>query len=79
MLHNKIRYLLLLSLIGFLSILYNEYVMAVIFLMTLIMPVFLFIHVWYLCRKAGAELAASVIHVAGKGERIPISIPASAG
>jgi hypothetical protein len=76
MLHNKIRYLLLLLLIGVLSVLYNEYVMGIIFLMTLITPVFLFIHVCYLCKKAGAELV-SVVHVASKGERIPISIQMS--
>lgn len=73
MLQNKIRYIMLLVLIGILAILYDEYVMGMIFLSFLVMPVILFIHLCYLYKKVDAHLISD-IHIAGKGQEIPMSI-----
>jgi uncharacterized protein (DUF58 family) len=73
MLRNKLRYLLLLASIGLLSILYNKYYMGIIFLTLAAMPFLLFALLSYLYGRVTAELV-SVIHVASKGEMIPISI-----
>jgi hypothetical protein len=73
MIRNKLRYLLLLVLVGLLSILYNEYYMSIIFLTLAAMPILMFVLLYYLYRKVTAE-SISEVHVSGKGERIPISV-----
>ncbi|MDF2537360.1 MAG: hypothetical protein K0S76_381 [Herbinix sp.] len=73
MIQNKVRYLLLLTSMGFLSILYNQYVMGIIFLTILIMPFILFALLSFTYGYVTAELV-SAVHVANKGEVIPISI-----
>lgn len=73
MIQNKLRYLVLLASIGVLSILYNRYVMGIIFLTILIMPFFLFALLSFSYGMVTAELV-SIVHVANKGEMIPISV-----
>ncbi len=73
MLQNKIRYLALLATIGLLSILYNEYIMIIVFLTIAVLP---FVMVGLLCYIYGmlsVELI-STVHVAGRGEMIPVSV-----
>lgn len=73
MLVNKIRYLAILIITGLLAILYNEYFMGIIFLTVLILPFLLFAILCYVYGKLSFELT-SLVHVANKGENIPISI-----
>lgn len=73
MLRTILRYLSLLAAIGLLSILYNEYYMSIIFLTLAAMPFLLFAILSYVFGRVNAELV-SVVHVAAKGEMIPISI-----
>lgn len=73
MLKNKIKYLLLLAAILILSILYNKYRMGILFLTVFTMPFMLFAVISYLYGKVTARLLTTV-HVANKGEAIPISI-----
>lgn len=73
MLRNKIRYLFLIAAMGLLSILYNRYYMAIIFLVTVIMPFVLFAILCYCYGKIKAEVF-SVIHVANKGDRLPVTV-----
>lgn len=73
MLRNKIRYLVLLGSMGLLSILYNQYIMGILFLTILILPVILFSLLFYTKLRITAELVTNV-HVANKGEMIPISV-----
>jgi len=73
MLKNKLRYLILLATMGLLSILYNEYVMSIILLTILVIPFILFALLSYIFGMVSAELL-SIVHVANKGEMIPISI-----
>jgi hypothetical protein len=56
MLQNKIRYLVLLISMGFLSILYNEYVMGIIFLTIVAMPFCLFALLCFCYGMVRAEL-----------------------
>lgn len=73
MIQNKIRYLVLLATIGLLSILYNEYFMGIIFLTVAILPFLMFALLSYVYGRISVELI-STVHVAGKGEAIPISV-----
>ncbi|MBH1941702.1 DUF58 domain-containing protein [Mobilitalea sibirica] len=73
MLQNKIRYLMLLASVGLLSILYNEYVMGIIFLTVAVIPFIMFGILSYIYGMISAELV-SVVHVAGKGETIPVTV-----
>lgn len=73
MLRNKIKYLLLLAAVGVLSILYNQYRMGMLFLTVLTMPFLLFAILSYIYRRVTAKLDTTV-HVANKGEPIPIDV-----
>lgn len=73
MLRNKIRYLLLLSAIGMISILYNVYYMGIFFLVIAGMPFLLFGLLCYIYGNIKAEVV-SVVHIANKGNAIPITI-----
>jgi hypothetical protein len=73
MLRNKLRYLLLLAAIAFLSVLYNTYYMGIIFLTVLVMPFMMFGLLSYMYGKIKAELV-SVAHIVNKGEAMPISV-----
>lgn len=73
MLRNIIKYLIALAAVGLLSILYNTYYMGIIFLSLAAIPFLMFALLSYLYGKLKIELV-SVIHVAKKGEVVPISI-----
>ena len=73
MLRNLIRYLLLLASVGILSILYNEYHMGMIFLCLAAIPFLLFALLSFVYSRIRGEIV-SVVHVARKGEPIPISV-----
>ncbi|MHB8127475.1 MAG: DUF58 domain-containing protein [Mobilitalea sp.] len=73
MLRNKLRYLLLLASVGLLSVLYNQYYIGMVFLTIVAMPFLLFALLCYIFGSIKAELV-SVVHVANKGEVVPISI-----
>ena len=73
MLRNKLRYLLLLSAAGLLSILYNRYYMGIIFLTILAMPFVMFGLLSYLFGRIRAELI-STAHIVAKGEAIPVTV-----
>ena len=73
MLRNKIRYILLLVSLGLLSILYNDYIMGILFMMVVILPLFIFGLLCYVYGKITAEIS-SIVHVTSKGENIPIGI-----
>jgi len=70
---NKIRYLFLIVFVGLISILYNEYVMGIIFITVLILPMVLFALLSICYGMISAELYCPV-HVVSKGERIPVSL-----
>lgn len=76
MIQNKIRYLVLLATIGLLSILYNEYHMGIIFLTIIGLPFLMFALLSYVYGQVRVELL-SAVHVAGKGDTIPISVQIS--
>ncbi len=73
MIQNKIRYLVLLATIGLLSILYNEYFMGIIFLTVAGLPFLMFALLSYVYGMLRVELV-SPVHVASKGETVPVSI-----
>ncbi len=73
MFSNQIRYLFLLVFVGIISILYNQYVMGILFLCVLFMPIIQLLLIVYLSIKVKVKLS-SVIHVAMKGENIPITL-----
>ncbi len=73
MFSNKIKYLLLVIFVGLLSILYNQYVMGIIFITVLTLPFVLFALLCYCYKKVRVELE-SVAHVVTKGEAVPIAI-----
>lgn len=73
MIWNKLRYLLLLAVVGLLAILYNGYQMGVIFLTVLILPFIMFGLLSYLFGKIRAELV-SAAHIVNKGESVPITL-----
>ncbi len=58
---------------GVLSILYNKYYTAILFLLIVIMPFVLFLILCYCRFKIKAELM-STVHIANKGEELPITI-----
>lgn len=70
---NKIRYLLLISFVGLISILYNEYIMGILFITVLVLPLVLLILLGISCGMLKAELS-SMVHVATKGEKIPFMV-----
>jgi uncharacterized protein (DUF58 family) len=76
MLRNKLRYLLLLAAVAFLSVLYNKYYMGIIFLTVIAMPFMMFGLLSYIYGRVKAELV-SVAHVVNKGEGIQISVQLS--
>lgn len=73
MVKNKIRYLALLAVIAVLSILYNDYYMGMIFLTVAALPFLMFGLLSYIYGKVRADIL-STVHVAGKGEMIPVTI-----
>lgn len=73
MIQNKIRYLALLAVAGLLSILYNEYFMGVLFLTIVVLPFVMFGMLCYLYGRITAAIDTTV-HVANRGETIPILI-----
>jgi uncharacterized protein (DUF58 family) len=73
MLRNLIKYLVALAAVGLLSILYNTYYMGIIFLTIMVIPFFLFALLSYVYGRLKVDLV-SVIHVAKKGDVVPISI-----
>ena len=73
MLRNVLKYLVALAAVGLLSILYNTYYMGIMFLTMTVFPFFLFALLSYVYGHLKADLM-SVIHVAKKGEVVPISI-----
>lgn len=73
MIKNKFRYLMLIMVVGLLTILYDNYVMGVIFCTVVILPFLLFFVLFYSFKKIRVDLKSSV-HVVNKGELIPISV-----
>lgn len=73
MLHNKVRYLAIIVISGLLAILYNEYFMGIIFLTIMLLPFLLFAILSYVYGKLSYNIVSNV-HVADKGDTIPISI-----
>ena len=73
MIKNKIRYLLFCVIAGLLAILYDKYIMGMIFIIVVILPIFLFGVLFITYLKLNAELVTT-IHVAGKGEKISVSV-----
>ena len=58
MLRNKIRYILILIMMGFLAILYNEYFMGILFLTIVIFPLLLFAILFYVHRRLSYEMTS---------------------
>jgi hypothetical protein len=73
MIKNKIRYLLIILLAGFLAILYDNYIMGMIFLTVIGMPFLLFAILCITYGNITAKLQ-SMDHIANKGEMLGISI-----
>jgi uncharacterized protein (DUF58 family) len=73
MLQNKLRYLAIIIIMGLLAILYNEYIMGILFLTVMILPFLLFAILSYVYGRLSYELI-SLAHVVGKGDNIPLSI-----
>lgn len=76
MLRNKLRYMLLLAVTGLLAILYDVYYTGIIFLTVALIPFFLFGLLSFCYGQIKAELISDV-HVANKGEDIPVTIQLS--
>lgn len=73
MFQNKIKYLLVVIVSGFLAVLYNEYFMGILFLTVTVIPFVLFAILSYIYGRLSFGWASDK-HVAGKGETIPITI-----
>ena len=73
MIRNQLRYLLFLVIVGLLSILYNTYYMAIIFLTVLAIPIFMFGLLSYIFGKLKVDLV-SAVHISGRGENIPVTV-----
>lgn len=73
MLQNKFRYLALLIIAGLLSVLYNVYFMGIIFLTITVLPFVVFGLLCYIYGRISADMVSNV-HVANKGEDIPVLI-----
>lgn len=73
MLRNKLRYLLLLAVVGWLTILYDTYYLWIIFMTLLIMPFFMFGLLCYIYGNIKIEMS-STTHIVNKNEAIPITI-----
>ena len=71
MIKNKIIYLLIVIIIGFYAILYNDYSMWIISLTIIFLPILLFIVLFYTKSMIKVEFYSHV-HVARKTEPIPI-------
>lgn len=73
MFQNKIKLIAVIIFSGVMAILYNDYYMGILFLTVLLSPFILFAILCYVYGRLSFELI-SVVHVAGKGETIPISV-----
>lgn len=73
MLRNKLRYLLILAVAGWLTILYDTYYLWIIFMTLLIMPFFMFGLLCYIYGNIKLEMI-STTHIVNKDELIPITI-----
>lgn len=73
MLQNKIKYMAIVVVTGLLAILYNEYFMGILFLTVVILPFLLFGILSYVYGRLIFGLISDV-HVANKGDTIPLSI-----
>lgn len=73
MLQNKFKFLVVIVITGFLAILYNDYFMGILFLAVVTLPFILFAILSYTYGRLSFELI-SVVHVANKGETIPVSV-----
>jgi len=73
MLRNKLRYLLLLAIVGLLAILYDAYYLWIIFVTLLALPFFMFAMLCYIYGHIRVEML-STVHVAGKDEPIPVTL-----
>ncbi len=73
MLRNIIRYLILFALVGILSILYDTYYLSIFLLVLGIVPFVLFALLVYLYSRVSVCIL-SIVHVAKRGEVIPISV-----
>ncbi len=73
MIRNKLKYLIFLSAVGVLSVLYNEYMMGILFLTIIVIPFALFAILFYTSKKISGTLS-TVMHVANKGELLPVSV-----
>lgn len=70
---NKIRYLLLMAVVGLLTILYDQYIMGMILATAFALPALLFVILSYTSRRITANLLTT-IHVVNKGEIIPVTV-----
>jgi len=73
MLRNYIKYLLLLIGLGLLAVLYEDYYLGVIFLTAISLPFLMILLLSRLYHKVTVEFV-SVVHIANKGQKIPISV-----
>lgn len=73
MLRNKLRYLLLLVIVGLLAILYDAYYLWIVFMALLALPFFIFAMLCYIYGHVRIEMLSGV-HVAGKDEAIPVTM-----
>jgi|LSQX01.1.fsa_nt_gb hypothetical protein len=73
MLHNKIRYVVIVLLTVYLAIFYSDYYMAVFLITVVILPFLLFAILSYVYGKLSYELLP-IVHVVSKGDNIPITI-----
>ncbi|MGB4659365.1 MAG: DUF58 domain-containing protein [Mobilitalea sp.] len=73
MLRNHIKYLLILIGLGLLAVLYEDYYLGIIFLTVVALPIVMIGLLSYLYLKISVEFV-SVVHIANKGQKIPISV-----
>jgi hypothetical protein len=73
MLRNFIKYLLILTGLGLLAVLYEDYYLGIIFLTVVALPILMIGLLSYLYFKVDVEFV-SVVHIANKGQKIPISV-----
>lgn len=73
MIQNKIRYVVILIIAGFLAILYNQYYMAILFLAVVILPFLSLAILVYVHKRLSCQVN-SVVHIANRREAVPIMI-----
>jgi len=73
MVQNQLKYMAIIILTGFLAVMYNEYHMGILFLAVVICPFILLAILFYVHARISVELV-SAVHVANKGENIPVSV-----